>query len=402
MAILNISQSSLGLMALLATFSSFSIDVASAQTSSEIVDKLKAPPRGRTRSIVATPPPDTSVFDRVIKRGTRGITVEERKEIAEVARARPSIDMEVPFDYDSASITPRAEPSLKALGEALAHPDLNADRFLLAGHTDAKGTAEYNRGLSERRAEAVKKFLVERYAINADRLLAIGYGFEILKLAADPLAGANRRVQVSNVGTSAPVSTPISDGASVPRTVTRSLARQQIDGALDEIASTRKTPGEAPSERVHGDVNIELVPGTLVRLGQLLSVRITSRIAGTLIVYEEDAAGQVTQIFPNSLSSGSGPGEARTTIAAGETIMVPGPTDRFQLRVTPPTGSSRIIAIVVPTRVKVDDLTSPNSGLKPIREPVAIFQTLANRTTRGVQVEPSERATGVRAYSISE
>jgi hypothetical protein len=149
-------------------------------------------------------------------------------------------------------------------------------------------------------------------------------------------------------------------------------------------------------------VTVELKPGTSLRVGELLSVSVTSRIAGSLIVYEEDAAGQITQIFPNALSAGARPGEARTTIGAGETIVVPGPSDRFQLRVTPPIGASRIIAIVLPTRVKVDDLTGPNASMKPIADPQAVFQTLARRATRGVSVEPSERAVGVRAYMIAD
>jgi hypothetical protein len=351
-----------------------------------------------------------SVIDRVMKGRTRGITVEERKEIAAVAKARPSIDMEIHFDYDSAAITPRAEAALKALGDALNHPDLRADRFLLAGHTDGKGGADYNRGLSERRAEAVKTYLVEKFLVSSERLLAIGYGFDDLKKPSDPMAAINRRVQISNVGSSSAVAeapssrTETKSDATSTRAVTRSASRQQIDGALDEIAAAPKPSADAKGEMstgvAIGDVGVDILPGTSVRIDDIISVRVTSRIEGSLIVYEEDAAGNVTQIFPNSLSTGSRPGEARTTIAAGESILLPGPMDRFQLRVTPPAGESRIIAIVLPKSVKVDDVAPPNAGMKPVGNPGAVLQTLAKRATRGVRVEPSERAVGIRTYTI--
>jgi outer membrane protein OmpA-like peptidoglycan-associated protein len=378
--------------------------------SSDIVEKLKsrAPSGARTRGLRTAPAPDMSVVDRVMKRRTRGITVEERREIASVAESRPSIDMDIPFDFDSAAITPRAADALRNLGEALSHSDLMHDRFLLAGHTDGKGSAEYNLALSQKRAEAVKQYLIEKFLIGSDRLLAIGYGFENLKVPSNPLADANRRVQISNIGSSSTAAAParaVSDVSGTgPRT--RSAVRQQIDGALDEIATAPASPPSSKEEPAGTDVatmdvNVEVLPGTDVRIGDIISLRITSRIAGSLIVYEEDAAGNVTQIFPNSLSAGGRAGEARTTIAVSESITVPGPMDRFQLRVTPPAGESRIIAIVLPKSVKVDDVASPNAGMKPVADPGSVFQTLAKRT-RGVRVEPSERAVGIRTYTISK
>jgi outer membrane protein OmpA-like peptidoglycan-associated protein len=85
------------------------------------------------------------------------------------------------------------------LGTAIRKPDFNDAVFLLAGHTDAKGGVEYNLTLSERRAEAVKKFLSEKFGIPAGNLVPIGYGKETPKNKADPFASENRRVQVVNL-----------------------------------------------------------------------------------------------------------------------------------------------------------------------------------------------------------
>jgi outer membrane protein OmpA-like peptidoglycan-associated protein len=73
--------------------------------------------------------------------------------------------------------------------------------FLIAGHTDAKGSNSYNLALSERRAESVKAFLVETYGVDGARLAVIGFGEEQLKNPDDPFADENRLVQIVNTGT---------------------------------------------------------------------------------------------------------------------------------------------------------------------------------------------------------
>ena len=52
---------------------------------------------------------------------------------------------------------------------------------MVAGHTDAAGGEEYNQELSERRAEAIKRYLTDKYGIKADNLVTVGYGKSKLK-----------------------------------------------------------------------------------------------------------------------------------------------------------------------------------------------------------------------------
>jgi outer membrane protein OmpA-like peptidoglycan-associated protein len=131
-------------------------------------------------------------------RSARGLSPEERERVTEIAKERPNIDLEVTFDYDSAIIGPRAASVLVALGRALSKEELKGVVFLVNGHTDAKGGAEYNQDLSERRAEAVRRFLAEKFGLASENLVPIGYGKTQLKNAADPYAGENRRVQIVN------------------------------------------------------------------------------------------------------------------------------------------------------------------------------------------------------------
>ncbi|MBC8013736.1 MAG: OmpA family protein [Methyloceanibacter sp.] len=71
--------------------------------------------------------------------------------------------------------------------------------FLVAGHTDAKGSDGYNLDLSDRRAKSVLRFLIEEFDIDPKQLVAVSFGEEQLKNDEDPRAAENRRVQVVNV-----------------------------------------------------------------------------------------------------------------------------------------------------------------------------------------------------------
>jgi outer membrane protein OmpA-like peptidoglycan-associated protein len=110
----------------------------------------------------------------------------------------PSVDIEVLFEFDSTDITPATAESLMTLGRALADPRLASQRFVIAGHTDAKGTRGYNRELSQRRADAVRQFLIEGFQLAPANLVARGFGETRLKNPGDPNSGENRRVQVIN------------------------------------------------------------------------------------------------------------------------------------------------------------------------------------------------------------
>jgi outer membrane protein OmpA-like peptidoglycan-associated protein len=114
-------------------------------------------------------------------------------------KQRPSVDLEVFFDYDAARVTPQAATVLTTLGRALVDARLAEDAFLIAGHTDAKGGDDYNLALSEKRAQAVRQFLIDNFKIAPAKLVAKGFGRQHLKNAKLPLSPENRRVQIVNL-----------------------------------------------------------------------------------------------------------------------------------------------------------------------------------------------------------
>jgi outer membrane protein OmpA-like peptidoglycan-associated protein len=130
---------------------------------------------------------------------TRSLSSAQREQLAAVAKEKPTIDLEIYFDYKSATISSKAIPALTTLGKALSSPDLKGSVFMIAGHTDAKGSEQYNLSLSEQRAEAVRRFLIQKFSLSAESLMAIGYGKEQLKDQEHPYAAENRRVQIVNM-----------------------------------------------------------------------------------------------------------------------------------------------------------------------------------------------------------
>ncbi len=79
----------------------------------------------------------------------------------------------VNFDFDRADIRAEDEVLLDEAARMLGQ--CSAKRVRIEGHTDSTGPEAYNQGLSERRAKAVKNFLVGR-GISSDRLEAVGRG----------------------------------------------------------------------------------------------------------------------------------------------------------------------------------------------------------------------------------
>ena len=144
---------------------------------------------------------ETKFVDGLRNRKTRSLSLSEREEIAQIASSKPKIDLEIRFDYNSAEIAKTSVQAVQELGKALSDPTLKGSTFVVAGHTDAIGSEEYNQGLSERRADTIKRYLTEKFGINGSDLVTVGYGKTKPKDANAPMDPTNRRVQVVNMDT---------------------------------------------------------------------------------------------------------------------------------------------------------------------------------------------------------
>ena len=100
-------------------------------------------------------PGDTGEFTKVRSLSSdRGVTVTGGQ------KAVPSIDLKVNFAFDSARLDNESLLTLDVLGRALSSEALKGQAIEIVGHTDAKGTLEYNDALSQRRAAAVRANLL--------------------------------------------------------------------------------------------------------------------------------------------------------------------------------------------------------------------------------------------------
>jgi len=106
----------------------------------------------------------------------------------------------IQFDFNSARIRPDSFRAVGLMADALYHPYLQGYKFLIVGHTDGKGSREYNLKLSQQRAEAIREALINPFGIAPSRIEPVGLGEEQLLKPANPEAAENRRVQLINIG----------------------------------------------------------------------------------------------------------------------------------------------------------------------------------------------------------
>ncbi|HZV81613.1 MAG TPA: OmpA family protein [Geobacteraceae bacterium] len=126
--------------------------------------------------------------------------VEEPLAIIPAAEPTPEhfkycITLHTEFDVDKAEIRPQYRDEISKVGNFMKqYPTTTA---VIEGHTDNVGDAEYNKGLSQRRAESVVNHLVETYGIDRSRLTAVGYGMSkpVADNATDAGKQANRRIE---------------------------------------------------------------------------------------------------------------------------------------------------------------------------------------------------------------
>ncbi len=106
-----------------------------------------------------------------------------------------NLSSEVSFDYDSASLKPSFYPALDKIADVIRQHDKTSVEIV--GHTDSRGSEAYNQRLSEKRAEAVANYLIER-GVDPSRITTSGRGESEPRGTNSTEAGRqlNRRVEI--------------------------------------------------------------------------------------------------------------------------------------------------------------------------------------------------------------
>ncbi len=102
----------------------------------------------------------------------------------------------ITFETNSTELTAAAKQALAVVGQALNDNQLSEYKFVIEGHADPRGSAEWNQTLSEGRAETVRQYLIQSQQVAETRLQAIGKGASEPLNEANPAAPENRRVTI--------------------------------------------------------------------------------------------------------------------------------------------------------------------------------------------------------------
>jgi outer membrane protein OmpA-like peptidoglycan-associated protein len=109
---------------------------------------------------------------------------------------RRAIALPLAFPANSATLTAAAQQYLDRLADALSDDKLRNCKFVIEGHTDATGDRVSNKILSQRRAEAIKTYLVNQLSLSPARISSVGYGEERPLKKYSPTSRQQRRVQI--------------------------------------------------------------------------------------------------------------------------------------------------------------------------------------------------------------
>ncbi|ROT44985.1 outer membrane protein OmpA [Pusillimonas sp. NJUB218] len=131
--------------------------------------------------------------------GCDGVPVAQQTPVVAPTASKVVLNADTFFDFDKATLKPAGRQVLDQV--AAQAQSLNLETVIAVGHTDSIGTEQYNMGLSQRRANTVKNYLVSK-GIDANRIYAEGKG------EAQPIASnktregraQNRRVEIEIVG----------------------------------------------------------------------------------------------------------------------------------------------------------------------------------------------------------
>jgi outer membrane protein OmpA-like peptidoglycan-associated protein len=205
-----------------------------------------------------------------------------------VTKERIEISEKIFFEFDQAAIKSESNELLMALARTmLAHPEVKAVE--IAGHTDAKGSARYNRELAQSRAEAVRDFLVSQ-GVSAAMLTPKGYGKDqpLMEGTSDEAHAASRRVEflvTEREDIEEIIEAQTQSGEGTPAWASETMSRVTQDSSLDEeeevgvegdsLLTAAPEAGAAAQSAEESDAGL-----TSEQIGNAYLVQLTNVVAG--------------------------------------------------------------------------------------------------------------------------
>lgn len=186
-------------------------------------------------------------------------------------------------------------------------------------------------------------------------------------------------------------------GSTAPSPVSATAQRPaDLEGQIARLRDAMRS--------AEGRVQVGIRGGNRVRLDQQIVFEVSSEVPGRLVLADINAAGAVTQIFPNKFLTS----EAMAIITAGASTTVPGPGYGFSgFRAVEPVGRGRLVAVVLPERASATVLAmvreQATKGFEPVAAPAAYLDQLSALVAETYR-RPEEReglALAISEYEIA-
>lgn len=139
-------------------------------------------------------------------------------------------------------------------------------------------------------------------------------------------------------------------------------------------------PGSPPPNPAQ--LSVEMLPGQTLSIGSYVSFRITSKKAGYVVLMDVDAAGHLTQIYPNTALLVRTNRANGNYVKPGSTMVIPLATDPYagvRYVVSPPNGQAMIVGILSAAPVQILDL--PDIPGELLGKPEMVLAYLTKRTS---------------------
>jgi hypothetical protein len=152
-------------------------------------------------------------------------------------------------------------------------------------------------------------------------------------------------------------------------------------------------------------VHIDIVEGNRFKVKSYLHVRVSSSVAGTLVIFNENPDGSAYQLYPSKTFPGPDGRSGSARIEAGKELRIPSAAQYdkgYRFEIQPPLGLNRLRAIVVPENRKIDEIVAAHSDGEVIRDLALVISLIVDASDRGaVGVHVTDRGTAEVSYEIT-
>ena len=176
-------------------------------------------------------------------------------------------------------------------------------------------------------------------------------------------------------------------------------------------AAVAATTTSAGSDEADADQKVTLAidQGTTVRVNSFVTFTVSSKLTGTVVIFNENPDGSGYQVYPSKVFAATGADGGIGHIAAGQSLQIPSPeqlAQGYRFEITPPLGRNHLYAVAIPEnddlakliRAHVDGTTF--SDLKAVMQGILDAGVVRHRGPVAITLDPSQYYLAKLDYDI--